>query len=240
MEGLGNDFVVIEGSDPTPADVVRWCSRTTGIGANGVLAVDEQPSMRYWNADGSVAEMCGNGLRCVARRAVDRGWAEAGQWFSIVTPVGPRRGRVDGDDVTVEIGRVVLDDTVEVSGRLYRLASVGNPHAVRMVDDPESIAVDIEGPAVESHELFPHSVNVEFVSLVGPAHIRLRVWERGVGETLACGTGMVVAAAVAVGTGPGEIRVDVLGGSGRVSFQKGIAYLTGPATTVYEGTWLLT
>jgi diaminopimelate epimerase len=240
MEGLGNDFIVLEGPDPTARDVERWCSRTTGIGADGVLAIDEQPSMRYWNADGSTAEMCGNGLRCVARRAVDRGWAEEGEWFSIGTPVGPRGARVEGAVVTVEIGRVVIGEQIELGGRSYRLASVGNPHAVTLVHDLDEVDIDTEGPSVETHELFPRATNVEFLSVAGEKSLRLRVWERGVGETLACGTGMVAAAAVAMGTEAGEIRVDVLGGSGRVYFEEGVGYLSGPATTVYEGTWLLT
>lgn len=239
MEGLGNDFVVIEGPDPDPGDIVMWCSRTSGIGANGVLALDDRPAMRYWNADGSTAEMCGNGLRCVARRAVDRGWSVAGEWFSIGTAVGSRRARVDGDVVTVEIGPVTLGDEVSLAGRSYHIASVGNPHAVALVDDPAEVDVTVEGPLVETHEMFPRSTNVEFVTIDGPGRLRLRVWERGVGETLACGTGMVAAAAVAMGTGQGQTTVEVLGGSGRVYFEDGVGYLSGPANTVFEGIWLL-
>ena len=235
MEGLGNDFVVVEEPPSGPSQVRTWCDHRRGIGADGVLAVDSKPSMEYWNADGSPAEMCGNGLRCVARYSVDRGWSEEGSWFSIMTPVGPRQALVEGDVITVEIGPVSLGESIEVDGALYRRASLGNPHAVRVVDDPETVEVALVGRAVAAAPAFPDGANVEFVALSSPGRIRMRVWERGVGETLACGTGMVAAAAVAAGTDGDPVEVEVPGGRARVTFRQGSGYLTGPAGTVFSG-----
>ena len=239
MHGLGNDFVVVEAVSPTPEQISAWCDRRRGIGADGVLLVDPTPTMTYWNADGSLAEMCGNGLRCVARYAVDRGWAPEYAWFEVKTAVGSRRARVEGEQVTVEVGPVELGEMVSVNGREYRRASVGNPHAVTLVDDPETVDVTAVGSAVSADETFPAGANVEFVKIEGTGQIRLRVWERGVGETLACGSGMVVAAAVAaVHAQSEEVSVTVPGGRATVFFENGSAYLVGPAITTFEGTWL--
>lgn len=240
MEGLGNDFVVVEGQQPDSATVQEWCDRRRGIGADGVLLIGSEPSMHYWNADGTVAEMCGNGLRCVARYAVERAWAPAGEWFEIETPVGRRRARVDGEDICVEIGHVALGDTVDLYGRSYRLATVGNPHAVTLVDDPAGVDVAGEGRRVATDPLFPRGVNVEYVADLGAERLRLRVWERGVGETMACGTGMVAAAAVAAAGAPGSRTVEVAGGVAMVTTDEETSYLTGPAVKVFEGRWLLT
>jgi diaminopimelate epimerase len=237
MEGLGNDFVVVEAVDVSPTDVRRWCDRRRGIGADGVLAVGDTPTMRYWNADGSVAEMCGNGLRCVALYATQRGWAAAGEWFDVVTPVGSRRVRVDDQVITAEIGRVTTGAVVTIDGMEFRQASIGNPHAVALVSDPDAVDVIGIGSRVSGDPAFPEGANVEFAAPVETDALRLRVWERGVGETLACGSGMVVAAAV-VGEGrPGPIRVTVPGGEAIVHFEEGSGFLTGPAVAVFTGEW---
>lgn len=183
MEALGNDFVVTEGIDPDPDLVQRLCDRRRGIGADGLLVVDDFPTMRYWNADGSAAQMCGNGLRCVALYAVMRGWEKEKEWFSIVTPV------------------------------------------------------EEEGPLVASDPAFPEGTNVEFVAVENERRIRMRVWERGVGETLACGSGMVAATAVAVGQRTEPVTVVVPGGVGQVFFDQGDAFLVGPAVAVFWGEW---
>lgn len=235
MHGLGNDFILLEGVDPSPDLIRSLCDRRRGIGADGVLSLDTRPGMAYWNADGSPAEMCGNGLRCVARYSVDRGWAPAGSWFPIATPVGQRRALVEASKVTVELGTVRIGGTLSIGGRTFHEASIGNPHAVTLVDEPNEVDVAREGPAVSGDAAFPQEANVEFVKVEGPDRIRMRVWERGVGETLACGSGIVVAAAVAVGTGPGTITVEVPGGRAEVYFEDGQAYLSGPAETVFVG-----
>lgn len=235
MEGLGNDFVVLEGDALEPDLIPLLCDRRRGVGADGVLVVDPRPAMRYWNADGSPAEMCGNGLRCVARYAVEAGWAPAGEWMTVDTAVGPRRARVDDELVTVEVGPVELGGLLDIGGRSYRQASIGNPHAVTLVDDPDGVDVAGEGRLVAGDAAFPAGANVEFVALEGPGRIRLRVWERGVGETQACGSGIVVAGAVA---GNGEpVEVSVRGGSARVYFEEGSGFLVGPARRVFDGEW---
>lgn len=237
MHGLGNDFVVVD--EPVELDgaaVAAACDRRFGIGADGLLAVgvrDGVVTMRYWNADGSPAEMCGNGLRCVARYAVDRGLA-AGPELVVETPVGPRRAVVGPDEVTVEMGSVALAPSVDVvAGVRLRRVSVGNPHAVVEVDDVDAVDLDGLGARLQADALFPAGVNVEVVVAERPGKVRMRVWERGVGETLACGTGMVAAAAVAGGSDSVVVRVP--GGEGTVALNGGAATLTGPAVTVFHG-----
>jgi diaminopimelate epimerase len=189
--------------------------------------------MGYWNADGSEAEMCGNGLRCVARVAVDRGLAGPGR-FVVDTPAGPRRVAV-GDEIRVDLGLPTVSDLIEIGGRHFRKVSVGNPHAVTEVDDLAAVEVAEIGPAVQPH--FPAGANVEFVRIDGDA-VEMRVWERGVGETLACGSGIVAVAAVARRMGGGDrISVTMPGGTARVDFEDGAAWLVGPAEYAFEGEW---
>lgn len=237
MEALGNDFVVTEMIRPTAEFVRRLCDRRRGIGADGLLVVDDFPTMDYWNADGSPAQMCGNGLRCVARYAVDRGWAKEREWISIVTPVGERRALVDGETITAELGPVTIGGMLKIGERVFHEVSIGNPHAVALVDDPDAVDVDTEGRQVSADAAFAEGANVEFVKVEAPDRIRLRVWERGVGETPACGSGMVVAAAVATGQSTEPVTVAVPGGEAQVFFDNGAAYLVGPAEKVFEGEW---
>jgi len=244
MEGLGNDFVVLEGPRSVSAgEVVAWCDRRRGIGADGILVVtplgDDRVRMEYWNADGSPAEMCGNGLRCVARLAHDRGWV-GGDVFTVVTAVGEREARV-GSEVTVQVGipEPASDEPLEVAGFWVRPIDVGNPHAVVFVDDPASTAVEELGTRMGNDPIFPEGSNVEFAAVRGVNLIELRVWERGVGETLACGSGAAAAAAVAhrlgrVGT---TTTVRLPGGDLVVTLDERGAWLTGPATYVFEGEW---
>ncbi|HVR32310.1 MAG TPA: diaminopimelate epimerase [Acidimicrobiia bacterium] len=237
MHGLGNDFVLLDEPVTVTPELVRaMCDRHFGIGADGVLtigATEGAVRMGYWNADGSEAEMCGNGLRCVARVAVDRGLAGPGT-FVVDTPAGPRRVAV-GDEIRVDLGSPTVSDVIEIDGRHFRKVSVGNPHAVTEVDDLADVAVAEIGPAVQPH--FPTGANVEFVRIRGGA-VEMRVWERGVGETLACGSGIVAVAAVARRMGGGDrISVTMPGGTARVDFEDGGAWLVGPAEYVFEGEW---
>jgi diaminopimelate epimerase len=238
MHGLGNDFVVIDdaGVTATPDLVRALCDRHFGVGADGVLQVDLVGgivTMGYWNADGSAAEMCGNGLRCVARLAVDRGLVEEGE-FVVDTPAGPKRVDV-GSEIRVDLGVPVIGDIVSSGGRFFRTVDVGNPHAVLEVDDVANAPVATVGPAVQS--AFSEGANVEFVR-IEEGHVDMRVWERGVGETLACGSGIVAAAAIARRNGGGdEIVVSMPGGTARVEFRDGAAWLVGPAEYVFEGEW---
>ena len=240
MEGLGNDFVVFDGPlVPTPAQVAEWCDRKRGIGGDGVLVVTggETVEMGYWNADGSAAEMCGNGLRCVALYAVLRGMV-GGDEFTVKTPVGPRRVVVGEGSVRAELGAVqVGEDTVEIAGYRVIPVSVGNPHAVAFVDDCFAVPIAAAGPLVEFDPAFPGRTNAGFATVVGPDRIDLRVWERGVGETLACGTGAVAAVAAAHARGlTGEsVTVRLPGGELRVELVDGCAWIEGPARVVYAG-----
>jgi diaminopimelate epimerase len=244
MEGLGNDFVVLEGPrSVTAAEVAAWCDRRRGIGADGVLVVsplgDGRVRMEYWNADGSPAEMCGNGLRCVARFAYERGWVNVAS-FVVETAVGERAVEIVSDEVVrVELGPVTTGGQEEAAGVRVGTASVGNPHAVLFVDDPSAADVAGLGSLIETDPAFPAGTNVEFVSVRSADAIDMRVWERGVGETLACGTGAAAAVAVGIEAGLLDSRATVRlpGGSLQVEVGEGTAWITGPARRVFRGTW---
>jgi diaminopimelate epimerase len=238
MQGLGNDFIVVEGPlSLTTEEISSLCDRRFGVGADGVLAVTKADPIRmeYWNADGSPAEMCGNGLRCVARYAYDRGWA-ADPNFTVETPIGVRDVRVLEDTVEVGLGPTSVVGHTTIDGERLHLIDVGNPHAVMVVDDPAKTDVAGLGRRIESDPQFPHGTNVEFAT-VREGRVDMRVWERGVGETLACGTGMVAAAFVATKTDrlEGPIAVRVPGGQGHVEFRDGAAWLRGPADYSFRG-----
>jgi len=239
MEGLGNDFVVLTGAPALdPVLIRRICDRRRGVGADGVLLVDAeggQVRMRYWNADGSEAEMCGNGLRCVARLAFDEGMADDTN-FAVVTALGPRQVEA-GPEPRVELGTTTVGERFVHSGLEFTRASVGNPHAVHIGGDPEVHQVSTVGSAIEAETV--GGVNVEFAQLIGPDRLTLRVWERGVGETAACGTGMAAAAAVAHAMGLTGERVSVVvpGGLGLIELIDGVAWLSGPADYVFWGEW---
>jgi diaminopimelate epimerase len=242
MEGLGNDFVVIEGpSHPTRAQIAAWCDRRRGIGADGVLEVTPIDSasvrMRYWNADGGPAEMCGNGLRCVARYASDRGWVD-GDAFVVETAVGPRPVHItSGGSVRVLLGTPALGSSYEIGDLALDVVDMGNPHAITWVDDPETAPVEQAGPEIETAEQFPEGTNVEFATVTAVDQIDIRVWERGVGETLACGTGAAATAYLAHQqglVGP-TVSMRLRGGVLRVDLAAQGAWIEGPANTVFVG-----
>ncbi|MFP5319918.1 MAG: diaminopimelate epimerase [Acidimicrobiia bacterium] len=222
--GLGNDFLILldaAGTQPYDADLARAvCDRHRGIGADGLVRVSHGPRFELLNADGSRAETSGNGLRCAARAVVDAGW-DVGTDFSIATDAGPRQVALHGDGtVTVDMGPVTVEG---------EHVDVGNPHRVVLVDDLAT--VDGRGQP---------DLNLEFVVPgPGPDEITMRVFERGVGETLACGSGACAAAAVAHAKGLVGTRVVVhqLGGDATVEVDGGRASLTGPAQFVFEVEW---
>ena len=236
MEGLGNDFVVVDSDVELDSDRVRrLCDRHFGVGADGVLRVgvrDGDVVMDYWNADGGVAEMCGNGLRCVAMYALENGLVSERD-FIVVTAAGRRRVTAS-ERPRVELGPVILGESFSWAGSTFYPVTVGNPHAVTMVDDPEKI--DVAGIGSELERATPGGVNVGFFA-AEPEALRLRVWERGVGETLACGSGMVAATAVAChfGLADGKVTVRVAGGESTVEFSGETSWLTGPARIVFVG-----
>lgn len=236
MQGLGNDFIVVDGPVSfTTEEIAGLCDRRFGIGADGVLAVTrlDPVRMEYWNADGSSAEMCGNGLRCVARYVYDRGWV-ADRNFAVQTPIGVRGARVLDDVIEVELGRVRMGTRRTIDGISFQVVDVGNPHAVVFVDDPQRADVAGVGEGIQSR--FESGTNVEFARVTNGV-ITMRIWERGVGETLACGTGMaaVVAAAQADGLGSGPVEVDVPGGRATLEVREGVAWIKGPADYSFRG-----
>ncbi len=268
MEGLGNDFVVVDrraaGAPVSAMDATAWCDRRFGVGADGVLSVLPSRAaplaMHVTNPDGSVAEMCGNGLRCVARWAIDRGLlpseggpVETGR--GVLMCAAQRNGdiriamgapRLEAASVPVLIDGSAQAFVLEASGaRLaFTALSMGNPHAVHFAgaeDDVEAMAVRL-GPCFERHPAFPNRANVSFVAQLGPAHFRAVVWERGAGRTLACGTGACAVAVAAQLTGRctrGEaVRVELPGGALLIEPATDLreVWMSGPAREVFSGT----
>jgi diaminopimelate epimerase len=243
VHGLGNDFIVFDGPyEPDSADTIRWCNRRTGVGADGILVIEpvasDIVSMRYWNADGGEAEMCGNGMRCIARLAHQRGWVGSTE-FTVRTVVGDHPVEIRGDLVKAFVGTPATyrTGTLSIAGVDLHPLSIGNPHAVTFVDDVATAPVTELGPIIETDPLFPNRTNVEFVEIVDETTIRARIWERGVGETPASGTGATASAFVAhtvrdVGQ---PVTVALNGGKLTVTFDEAGAWMEGPAVIVYAG-----
>jgi len=243
MQGTGNDFLVIEGPfSPGSDDVIAWCARRTGVGADGVLVAARvgagRVSMRYWNADGGEAEMCGNGLRCVARYAYDRQWVDEPE-FIVESAVADHRVAVSEADVVAFVGEPApfRTGTLTIAGFEVHPFAIGNPHAVLFVDDVAAAPVHDVGPVIERDPLFPDRTNVEFVEVLEEGGVRVRIWERGVGETQASGTGAVAAAFMAhtVHEVATPVVVHLLGGDLMVWFDEEGAWTQGPADYVFEG-----
>ncbi len=233
-EGLGNDFVLVD-EDVGPERAARLCDRRRGIGADGVLVVGRAPpSMKVYNADGSVPEMCGNGLRCVARYLHTR----HGQppEMTVETGAGPRPVRIRGDEVEVGMGAATDRGREDVERFVGRRVDTGNPHLVLLRTEPWPDELFRRlGPALQ----VGGGVNVSFAERLGPDHVRLRVWERGAGPTLACGTGACATVATGWWTAQlhGEVRVDLPGGTLRIGGTPAALVMTGPAREVFSGVW---
>ncbi len=266
MEGAGNDFVVIDATQ-TPfalntAQVRRLADRHFGVGCDQVLVVERSSRpdadfrYRIFNADGAEVEHCGNGARCFVRYVRERGLTTKREIrVEIMTGVIVPRLEDDGE-VSVDMGAPILDaarvpfvtdrpglvQSLELEGKSRALAvlSMGNPHAVQVVDDVDAAPVQSEGPLLERHTRFPKRVNAGYMQIVDRHRIRLRVWERGVGETLACGTGAcaAVVAGIAQGLLDTPVHVEARGGALTVSWDGGDnpVWMKGPAMTVFEGT----
>jgi diaminopimelate epimerase len=193
--------------------------------------------MRYWNADGGEAEMCGNGLRCVARYAVARGWV-AGESFVVETAMGPRPVHLTHDGaVRALLGTPSLGSRVEIGELSLHVVDLGNPHAITWVEDPEAAPVEEVGSEIETAPQFPSGTNVEFATVTAADQIQVRVWERGIGETLACGTGAAATAYVAFVQGlvGSTVSIRLRGGILRVDLADQGAWIEGPANTVFAG-----
>ncbi len=259
MNGAGNDFVVLDNRTGSLSlefhDIARLCDRHRGVGADGLLAVEPAEGtadfrMRYYNSDGGEAEMCGNGARCFARFAA-RLMGEQPEKVSFETQAGPITAVLEGDLVTLEMGRPQnhqAPQPLELGDSTHQVhfINTGVPHAVVFVSEVEKIDVQSLGSALRWHAAFsPKGTNANFAQVIGPDRLVLRTYERGVeGETLACGTGVCATALLhAVETGAASpIHVKVRGGDTlRVDFQKNPngtfagAKLTGPADFVFEG-----
>jgi len=285
MQGCGNDYVYVNGfTEKIPAKqkpelVRRLSDRHFGIGGDGVIFINPAEEadfeMEMYNADGSRSEMCGNGIRCVAKFVYDKGLTDE-EHITIVSA-----GKVKTLDLTVEgktdtsrgqvtmvkvnMGSPILvpeqipvtmegsdpaqcDDTehiinapIVVCGQEYRMTcvSMGNPHPVVFMDDVEHLEIEKVGPYFENHERFPRRTNTEFVEVLDRQHVFMRVWERGTGETLACGTGCCATAVACVlnGLTDNAITVKVLGGELKIEWdrEKNLVFMTGPAAIVFDG-----
>ncbi len=268
MQGLGNDYVYVnclEEKISNGPEIARLVSqRHFGIGSDGLILICPSDKadfqMVMYNADGSRAQMCGNGIRCVGKYVHDRGLTDK-ETFTVETLGGIKTLSLQvvkgvTQAVTVDMGepvlapaavpvryegRAMVDRPLTVLGKTYRLTalSMGNPHGVVFLPEVEQLDLSRLGPAFEHHEIFPDRVNTEFVTVESPTLLRMRVWERGSGETMACGTGacaVLVAACLTGRAGP-QATVRLLGGDLEISWDKKTnhVFMTGPAEFVFEG-----
>ncbi len=266
MHGLGNDYIVVDNRDETIEEkslgslAKRLCNRRFSVGADGLLIVSESSvadaKMRIFNADGSEAEMCGNGIRCFAKYCYEKGIMRKKE-MKVETLAGVKALRLNIEncevkDVQVNMGRAIferaripmvgegrfIDEDLKVDEQTFKATclSVGNPHCVIFVDGVEGFPLEAFGPKIENHRMFPRRVNVEFAQVISKHELKVRVWERGVGETLACGTGACASAVAArvLGKAGNECIVHLLGGDLSIQCDDEI-HMTGPAEKVYTG-----
>ena len=250
MHGAGNDFLIfdpgeVEGAD-LPSLARRACDRHFGVGADGILIPTPTPQadleMVYFNSDGSPSEMCGNGLRCLARYARDHELVDRDA-LTVATGAGIKKLFLSPDGSSrVDMGPPVVSTAVEAGGHSLLRVSMGNPHAVAFVENEKELtALDLQvvGPPIENDPLFPEKTNVEFVHTKNRHEIRMRIWERGAGETLASGSGSCASAVAAIHLGLADTPVDVHLDGGGVSIEwpggEEPVHMTGPAEYVCEG-----
>ncbi len=269
MHGISNDYVYVNGFTETigdPNSVSKFISdRRCGIGSDGMIMI--LPSevadcrMRMFNADGSEGMMCGNGIRCVGKYAYDHGIVTKPE-LSVETKSGIKHITLEINDgvavaATVDMGKAILrpadipvkaegDDfiarPISVNGKEYSVTcvSMGNPHCIVFCEDPKDVPLEEIGPYFENHELFPERINTEFLQVIDETTLNMRVWERGSGETFACGTGACACVVAAVLNGfckhDTEVTVRLLGGELKITYQSdGTVMMTGPATHVFDG-----
>jgi diaminopimelate epimerase len=264
MHGIGNDFVIVDtlrdgypGEDPT--ELARKVNdRRRGIGGDGLIYIEKGTStpfrMRMWNPDGSESEMCGNGIRCFAKLLRDHSHTvenqvavETGAGTLLVEHLSDGRVRVDMGLARLSPAEIPMRGPAseafvdqEVGAYVGTAVSMGNPHLVIFVDDASRIDLQGEGSSLEHHDLFPNRTNVHFVEVVGSGLLKQRTWERGAGETLACGTGACASAVAAFLTGrsPRKSMVQLPGGCLEVEYREnGHVMMTGPAEAVFDGVW---
>ncbi len=268
MQGLGNDYVYVNGfaeKIDNPSEVaIKVSNRNFGIGSDGLILINPSKvadcEMEMYNADGSRGEMCGNGVRCVGKYMYDYGLTDKTS-ISVET-----LGGIKYLDFTIEDGKVklikvdmgspkltpsdipivadgerVIDELIEVDGKEYRMTgvSMGNPHTVVYIDDVKGLEIEKIGPKFENHERFPNRINTEFARVIDRNTVEMRVWERGSGETLACGTGAcaVAVASILNGFTEDKVTVKLLGGDLQIEWDRKAdkVYMTGPAEVSFEG-----
>ncbi|MGL6293211.1 diaminopimelate epimerase [Eubacterium aggregans] len=267
MQGTGNDFVMIDNIEGTlhltPDEIAGLCDRHFGIGADGLILVESSATqevfMNYYNRDGSTAEICGNGVRCLAKYVVDQGIAAHNGPIAVETRAGKIVVEVESgggavSQVRVDMGKVdfkaehipVIAKTQEVLGEqiscggvcyTYGCASMGNPHMTVLVEDMSQCPLEKLGAYFENHEMFPEKCNISFAQVIDGGHIRMDTWERGAGQTLACGTGTCSAVAVLGRFGLVEdvVEATLSGGRLTIAVKDGRVTMSGPATTVFTG-----
>lgn len=270
MHGCGNDYVYVDCTNEmieNPSEVSKYVSdRHFGIGSDGLILICSSETadfrMAMYNADGSEGAMCGNGIRCVAKYVYDKGLTDK-ENISIETKSGIKELELTVEDgkvslVKVNMGAPILkakdipvdvdtekciDSDINVDGKDYKITcvSMGNPHAVTFIDeDVKTLPIEKIGPKFENHPMFPDRVNTEFVQVLNRHEVNMRVWERGSGETLACGTGTcaTVVACVLNGLTDDEVTVHLLGGDLFIKYdmENDTVWMTGPAVIAFEGT----
>jgi diaminopimelate epimerase len=268
MHGLGNDYVVIDNRNQSLPEsklgslAKKLCDRRFGVGADGLLLVFSSQTadvkMRIFNADGSEAEMCGNGIRCFARYCFENGIVEKSE-FLVETLAGIKQVWLTLKGSEVQFVRVdmgmpnwnrsslpmagegtCINEDLQVDHENYKVTclSMGNPHCVIFVDNVSEFPVEYIGPIIENHKAFPNRTNAGFAQVISKSEMKVRVWERGCGETLACGTGTCAAVVVAnrLGLVGAKVTVHVLGGDLQVTVASEGLFLSGAAEKVYEGT----
>lgn len=277
MQGCGNDYIYVNGfTEKIPqeekTELVRHISdRHFGIGGDGVIFINSSAEadfeMEMYNADGSRAEMCGNGIRCVAKYVYDKGLTDKTE-ISVISSgqikylqLFLKEGRVDTvrvnmgapelrpERIPVTVAEAgmplekerIVNAPIIVQGKEYKMTcvSMGNPHAVIFLEDVTNLEIEQIGPYFENHERFPKRINTEFVKVLDKKTVQMRVWERGTGETLACGTGCcaTVVACILNGLTDEKVTVKLLGGEIEIEWDReaNLVYMTGPAVTVFEG-----
>ena len=268
MQGLGNDYVYVNCMEQMVEDAAETARRVSdrhfGIGSDGLILICPSDKadfeMRMYNADGPRGEMCGNGIRCVGKYVYDYGLTdktslsvetlggikhlflevEGGKVSLVKVDMGPAILEPEKIPVTAEGSRVV-DEPLCVDGKTFRMTcvSMGNPHAVIYVDDVQGMDLEKTGPSFENHERFPNRINTEFAHVLDRNTVEMRVWERGSGETLACGTGAcaVAVASILNGYTEDQVTVRLLGGDLKIEWDRETnkVYMTGPAEVVFDG-----
>lgn len=257
MQGTGNDYVYINCFEETverPEELaVKVSDRHFGIGSDGLILIcpsgQADCRMKMFNADGSESEMCGNGIRCVGKYVYDHHIVEKDE-FDVETKAGIKHLKVTDEGgkavlITVDMGipevTGEVPEPIMIDGRSYEFIgiSMGNPHAIYYMDEIDGLDLEAMGPAFETHERFPERTNSEFIQVIDRSHLRMRVWERGSGETWACGTGATASAVASVLSGRTEntVEVELKGGILSITWDResGHVYMTGPAVEVFQG-----